>query len=46
MTANAIRSPRSEMRALTRAPSTAPPRLPATNTALASGSNAPPGATA
>ena len=45
-TANAIRSPRSEMRALTRAPSTAPPRLPTTKTALASGSNAPPGATA
>ena len=46
MLAIASRSARSETRAFTRAPSTAPVTLPATKIALASGSNAPPGATA
>ena len=41
-----MRSARSDTRALTRAPSTAPAMLPLTKIALASGSKAPPGATA
>ena len=45
-TAIASRSARSETRALTRAPSIAPAMLPITKIALASGSKAPPGATA